>query len=459
MTSSAITIPQKQTTNSNKMVTQLYHSRSNIMTTSSSNANENAPLASSTSDDDKKFDMKSWQDGGLTSFSQTCFAEYWETLPSNLIAVDSDANPDGEGTNNDMVIEVDPYNFKHRMALGKYIIEHTGGGDARGTATSGIAGSTSTPSSGIWGKGFTMHWYWGYLAQLDWQQRSGRLANPAARDTRQEGGTSKTAIDDGDEISVDSWFGYMNLNFSVAVYCGAANAGLIPKISCFSLNDTSDTASMDVENNQGFRECVDHWAAFWSGPHQELIAKYSLLEQEDLSEVEFDKKKDVLIRQLYDKLWDTHTQIIKSSLPHAKLMEDLMPPLDRKFGLGWCHMVELLAAMSWTLLSLDALMEIGAGYLPTITLTSQDALDRLKKNNENEYKAAINMINMSNSSPAQIAFQCGFFKRLAYWDSERKRMPVTVKILTTTAGGIIKKICVICRVLFFVILPRFSCLK
>ena len=114
------------------MVTQLYHSRSNIMTTSSSNANENAPLASSTSDDDKKFDMKSWQDGGLTSFSQTCFAEYWETLPSNLIAVDSDANPDGEGTNNDMVIEVDPYNFKHRMALGKYIIEHTGGGGARG---------------------------------------------------------------------------------------------------------------------------------------------------------------------------------------------------------------------------------------------------------------------------------------------------------------------------------------
>jgi len=122
------------------------------MTTSSANSNENALLASSTSDDDKKFDMKSWQDGGLTSFSQTCFAEYWETLPSNLILVDSDANPNGEGTNNDLAIEVDPYNFKHRMALGKYIIEHTGGGGARGTA-SGISGSTSTTSSGIWDLG------------------------------------------------------------------------------------------------------------------------------------------------------------------------------------------------------------------------------------------------------------------------------------------------------------------
>ena len=138
-------------------------------------------------------------------------------------------------------------------------------------------------------------------------------------------------------------------------------------------------------------------------------------------------------------------------------MEDLMPPLDRKFGLGWCHMVELLAAMSWTLLSLDALMEIGAGYLPTITLSGQDALDRLKKNNENEYKATLNMINMSDSSPAQIAFQCGFFKRLAYWDSERKRMPVTVKILTTAAGRTREKMYVMFWVLFFVLLPRFSC--
>jgi ABC-type siderophore export system fused ATPase/permease subunit len=80
-------------------------------------------------------------------------------------------------------------------------------------------------------------------------------------------------------------------------------------------------------------------------------------------------------------------------------------PLDRNFGLGWCHMVEVLAAMSWTLLSLDALMENRAGYLPTITLTGQDALDRLKKYNENEYKAALNMIIMSDSSQAQTAFQ------------------------------------------------------
>lgn len=51
--------------------------------------------------------------------------------------------------------------------------------------------------------------------------------------------------------------------------------------ACFSLNDTNDTALMDVESNQGFRECVDHWEAFWSGLHQELIAEYSLLGKEE----------------------------------------------------------------------------------------------------------------------------------------------------------------------------------
>ena len=134
---------------------------------------------------------------------------------------------------------------------------------------------------------------------------------------------------------------------------------------------------MDVEQDEGFLECVDHWASFWSGPHQEYIKAYSsLLEEEATSIVEakgdvntngnntHEREKDKLLCRLYDQLWDTHTQIITTSFPHAKRMENLMPRLETKFALGWCYMVELLAAMSWTLLSLDALMEHRVGYLP-----------------------------------------------------------------------------------------------
>ena len=31
--------------------------------------------------DDFDFDFDRWQAGGITSFSQTCFSEYWSTLP------------------------------------------------------------------------------------------------------------------------------------------------------------------------------------------------------------------------------------------------------------------------------------------------------------------------------------------------------------------------------------------
>ena len=59
----------------------------------------------------------------------------------------------------------------------------------------------------------------------------------------------------------------MNLNFSVAVYCGAAKAGLVPKISWFSLKKNGNrkgnrnrnrNEKMDVEQDEGCLECVDH---------------------------------------------------------------------------------------------------------------------------------------------------------------------------------------------------------
>ena len=91
------------------------------------------------------FDPSQWRKGGISTFEQTCFAQYWNDLP-NVIANDGESS----------LIVVDPFDFRHRMTLGKYIIENTG-------------------SERIWGKEFTGHWCWGYLAQLDWQWRSGRL--------------------------------------------------------------------------------------------------------------------------------------------------------------------------------------------------------------------------------------------------------------------------------------------
>ena len=65
---------------------------------------------------DYEFDLDKWQNGGNdVSFKDSCFYPYWNNLPRLV----EDA-PLGE------VPVIDPYLFSHRMALGKYIIQHTG---------------------------------------------------------------------------------------------------------------------------------------------------------------------------------------------------------------------------------------------------------------------------------------------------------------------------------------------
>ena len=78
-----------------------------------------------------KFDLDRWQAGKITSFSQTCFAEYWDDLPSIVVAVDVPQANNTKLEENRAV--VDPYDFFHRMALEKFMIKHIGdesiGGD------------------------------------------------------------------------------------------------------------------------------------------------------------------------------------------------------------------------------------------------------------------------------------------------------------------------------------------
>jgi len=179
----------------------------------------------------ENFDLGRWQAGGINSFSKTCFAEYWDDLPS----VVSDADNDNE----EAVLVVNPYDFRHRMALQKYLIEHTGGESIWGTT--GEARCSKHP-------------IWGYAAQLDWMHRSGRFEDPSEwQDDAPFDGITKS-----NTISKRSWWGYMNLGFSVASYCGAAEAGLVPSVS-FS--------NKSVANDVVFQTCVGLWKDFWENDH------------------------------------------------------------------------------------------------------------------------------------------------------------------------------------------------
>mmetsp|Transcript_28613 Transcript_28613/g.59807 ORF Transcript_28613/g.59807 Transcript_28613/m.59807 type:complete len:416 (+) Transcript_28613:48-1295(+) len=344
----------------------------------------------------KKFNLIAWQEGGVTDFAETCFAEYWDKLP----------------TIQQLCISCDPYNWSHRMALGKYIIQNTG-------------------SRELWGPNFSGHWHWAYLAQLDWLKRSGRLASPVAKVTKR--------MLEKDDIAMDSWFAYVNLNSTVALYFGAAKAGLVPKVS------VCKDCGLDLEVDPGFLGSVDIWHCFWINSHKKFLDSIPTGKG----------SKDKAIALLYQELWSAHALVTKSLLPRARKLELFLPELERKFGIGWLNMVEVYDAMAWNLLSLDALMDIGVGYSPSRVL-NEESMIWLEEHCPDEHIVATTIIGFHNLSPATISAMRTFFQRLIRWDRERLLLPYLIRYLNAPKTPIQKLslFFVFTRMLIEVILPQ-----
>jgi hypothetical protein len=205
----------------------------------------------------------------------------------------------------------------------------------------------------------------------------------------------------------------MNLQFSVAVYCGAAEAGIVPSI--FIDNPR-------VQHDSGFRECVQLWKDFWSKHHYDFVNA--------VKDSKESQRKAALVT-LYQHLWMTHTNTISSGVAHGKQrLEVLLPEIDRNVGLGWCNMVELLSAMNWTLLSLDALLKFGTGYLPTLRIAGPKTVEWIKVNRTKEYVTITTLQQLKDTPPAIMGKMCKFWSRVTRWGFQRDTMPATLDVLS-----------------------------
>lgn len=290
----------------------------------------------------------------------------------------------------------------------------------------------------VWGNAdCTQHWYWGYLAQLDWQRRSGRLEDPATWNPKRDIASfeKSSCVSTSDRISEQSWWGYMNLLFSVAVYCGAAEAGIVPTVK---LDDTR------LKQDQGFQECVQYWKDFWSTHHRDYVEIVRAATKES-------EKKAALIT-LYQHLWKTHTSTILSGVAHGKGLEAMLPETDRNIGLGWCNMVELLSAMTWPLLSLDSLLQFGAGYLPTLRIAGSETIDWINDNRLKEYVTIQSLKQLKDTPPATMEKMRLFFSRVTRWGFQRDNMPRALD--TLSHGNPLAKMAALAKVLTLAILPR-----
>jgi hypothetical protein len=355
------------------------------------------------------FEMDQWQAGGMNSFSQTCFSEYWSALPDLI---------DGNAYEAKKTIIVDPWDFNHRMSLVKYCIEHMG-------------------DETVWGNGCSKHFLWAYIAQLDWQRRSGRLENPSKWDAENTVGNGPFDFRKVNGISKKSWWGHMNLNFSVAVYLGAAKAGLVPDTV---LSDKS------LEDNIAFQECIQIWRGFFANAFVQYTTFCHTINDEGNN-----NHGEISKLNLYRALWTAHSGVIRATLPRSEGFLAVLPKEDRDVGLGWCKMVELLDAADWQLLSLDSLLKFGCGYLPTRRLEGPKTMQWLKDNRPLEYTTVGSLHQLKDISEDSLRRACRFFSRVSRWRFARNNMPRTLHVLTH--GNPVQKVLALFRVVVLALLP------
>lgn len=287
----------------------------------------------------------------------TCFASYWEDLPP----VQKKDNIDD---NQKLRIQVRGNSFRSRMSAIRYLIENT----------SGSSSILRNEPSMLWGTNRVYHWLWAYGAQMDWQQRSGRLRTTRSKMIKSEEEGRKTSAtdsvqDDGDWISNDSWWGYMNFGFSIAILAGAVEA--YNEASSAQGNSVllviEDTESQQLLLTPPMQDCVKAWKRLFEETYPSFQQQLESLEKQRqlsltaLAQLRFDM-------QYY--VWQAHTKVIESlatSSTAVSLAEQLPEP-DAKFGKGWTRMVEILAASRFPT-DLVTLVEDGAGFLPDQVVT------------------------------------------------------------------------------------------
>lgn len=147
--------------------------------------------------------------------------------------------------------------------------------------------------------------FWGYAAQLMWQQRSGRLGNGA--------------------IDPDSWWGACNYSLSVVPYRAAEQLAIVP-----SLRFPTPPAI--------YAPALSAW-------------RHALLMPAD----------DLDAMRL--AVWRAHLTSIETAVRAHRAARRRMPRAEQRFARGWVRMVELFGAAGWRT-DLEHLAEHGTGALP-----------------------------------------------------------------------------------------------
>ena len=294
-----------------------------------------------------KHSLKEWLNG-------TFYEQYWESQLPELAQLSSTTK---KGNQNG-ILKVDGHSFLGRMAIYKYLIQ-----DWENMFT-------DASLEQLWGSPVHEgHWLWAYAAQLDWQQRSLRLSESLLI---KNGINEVTTKFDG-RIATSSWWGYMNFCFSVAVLLGAINASNNGSNHCDV--EIDEESQKLLKEDLACQKCVHIWQQLFLNVYPAYKEKIRSALTNDGGLHDDDNLQSIRF-QFQQEIWKAHTSIIETAVnsPKSKALLGLLPEPERKFGLGWARMVDILAASTFPT-DLITIVKDGTGFLPFHIVTDQVAAD------------------------------------------------------------------------------------
>jgi hypothetical protein len=257
---------------------------------------------------------------------------------------------------------LDPFDFMQRMAAYKLLID-------------------SMNARGVFGARNEMNPFWGYVQQLEWQWRSGRLRRADTPEGR---------------IDAQSWWGSCNYSLSIIPLIAAVQAGVVdpieikpPEVNAEKFARSGGRVGEYVVPS-AYDEALHEWRIFF-----EAVKTFPL---------------DTDIEPLRFKVWHAHLIAITAAGKLYAPEAMLLPKSEREFGAGWVRMVDFLGVAAWRT-DLAFMLEYGTGVLPERMMTEQDVPGQIADMNPQTNSNLINIFKLGKQSKLRYSFNLFIWKR------------------------------------------------
>ncbi len=256
---------------------------------------------------------------------------------------------------------IDPFDFNERIGAYKLLIDNTS-------------------RLGLFGDENQWNIFWGYVFQLHWQWRTGRLQLSETPPGR---------------IAANSPWGYANYSLSIIPLVAAMQVGIVPEkeilLSESSLDHISGgSRAGEFKIPPGFETAMREWREFFT-----LIK--SMRSGADIEPIRF-------------KLWRAHFSSLATIEPFIRKLAEPYSEVERDFLTGWIRMVDFLGTAAWRT-DLEFMLENGTGILPHRLLRDDDNPGKITDMDVKVNANLINIIGLAHQTKHRFGFNLWLWKR------------------------------------------------